>query len=76
MDWLIRNWFWIVLVVVFIGMHLFGHGGHGSHGRKEHNGGHGGGCGGSGVRKDESDQKRQHPMPEESQSREGHPHNH
>lgn len=37
MDWLAQNWFWLVIFVLFIGMHLVGHGGHG---------GHGGCCGG------------------------------
>ncbi len=37
MDWLLANWFWILIFVLFIGMHLFGHGGHGGHS------GHGGG---------------------------------
>ena len=32
MDWLLANWFWILIFVLFIGMHLFGHGGHGGHG--------------------------------------------
>ena len=32
MDWLAQNWFWVALVGVFIGMHLFGHGGCGGHG--------------------------------------------
>lgn len=31
MDWIVQNWVWIVVFVVFIGMHLFGHGGHGGH---------------------------------------------
>lgn len=38
MEWLGQNWFWVVVLVAFVGMHLFGHGGHGGHG--------GGGCGG------------------------------
>ena len=38
MDWLTQNWIWVVFFVLFIGMHLFGHGGHGG----------GGGCGGGG----------------------------
>ena len=29
MDWLLTNWFWILVFVLFIAMHLFGHGGHG-----------------------------------------------
>ena len=32
MDWIVQNWVWIVVFVVFVGMHLFGHGGHGGHG--------------------------------------------
>lgn len=37
MAWLTANWFWVVIFIAFIAMHLFGHGGHGSHR------GHGGG---------------------------------
>lgn len=37
MEWLSQNWFWLVIFVIFMAMHLFGHQGHG---------GHGGGCGG------------------------------
>ena len=37
MEWLTANWFWILIGVLFVGMHLFGHGGHGGHA------GHGGG---------------------------------
>lgn len=40
MQWLAENWVWIVVFIVFVGMHMFGHGGHG--GRGGH-GGHGGG---------------------------------
>ena len=29
MDWLLANWFWILIFGLFIAMHLFGHGGHG-----------------------------------------------
>jgi len=32
MDWAVENWFWILIFVLFIVMHLFGHGGHGGHG--------------------------------------------
>ncbi|MCL5802038.1 MAG: DUF2933 domain-containing protein [Gammaproteobacteria bacterium] len=32
---------WVLFLVLFIGMHLFGHGGHGGHGGRG-----GGGCGG------------------------------
>ena len=36
MEWVRANWFWIILIAVFIGIHLFGHGGmHGGHGGKE-----------------------------------------
>ncbi len=31
MEWIVENWFWILLGLAFIAMHLFGHGGHGSH---------------------------------------------
>ena len=29
MDWLAQNWIWVVFFILFIGMHLFGHGGGG-----------------------------------------------
>jgi len=29
MEWLTANWFWVLIAVVFVGMHFFGHGGHG-----------------------------------------------
>jgi len=32
MEWLAENWFWLLIGIVFVGMHLFGHGGHGGHG--------------------------------------------
>ena len=32
MTWFTENWFWILIFVAFIAMHLVGHGGHGSHG--------------------------------------------
>ena len=35
MDWLSQNWFFVLLLVAFVGMHLFGHGGHGGHSRRE-----------------------------------------
>ena len=37
MAWLTENWFWLLVSVGFVAMHLFGHGGHGGHV------GHGGG---------------------------------
>jgi len=39
MDWLAQNWFWVVVLVLFFAVHLFGHGGHGGHGGHR---GHGG----------------------------------
>lgn len=38
MEWLAENWFSVLIAIVFVGMHMFGHGGHGGHG----GGGHGG----------------------------------
>jgi hypothetical protein len=32
MDWLVQNWFWLVVLVLFFAVHLFGHGGHVGHG--------------------------------------------
>lgn len=37
MAWFTANWFWVLIFIAFIAMHLFGHGGHGGHR------GHGGG---------------------------------
>jgi len=31
-EWLAENWFWVLVAVLFVVMHLFGHGGHGGHG--------------------------------------------
>ena len=31
MAWLTANWFWVLIFIAFIAMHLFGHGGHGGH---------------------------------------------
>jgi hypothetical protein len=36
MEWVMENWIFILFAVIFIGMHLSGHGccgGHGKHGR-------------------------------------------
>lgn len=36
-QWLVTNWFWILIVIAFIALHLFGYGGHGccgGHGEK------------------------------------------
>ena len=32
MQWLVTNWFWVLIGIAFIAMHLGGHGGHGGHG--------------------------------------------
>jgi hypothetical protein len=37
MEWLSENWLWILIFVIFIGIHLFGHGGHGKHGHNSKN---------------------------------------
>ena len=29
MEWINQNWFWLLIGIVFVGMHLFGHGGRG-----------------------------------------------
>lgn len=31
MAWLAANWFWVVVGIAFVAMHMFGHGGHGGH---------------------------------------------
>jgi len=36
MAWLARNWFWVLIGIAFIGMHVFGHGGHSGHGGGDH----------------------------------------
>ncbi len=46
MEWLVENWFWILIGILFIALHLFGHRGHGGRGSSGSNGGHGGCCGG------------------------------
>ena len=32
MVWITENWFWALIFVAFIAMHMFGHGEHGGHG--------------------------------------------
>ena len=32
MTWFTENWFWVLIFIAFIAMHMFGHGGHGGHG--------------------------------------------
>lgn len=58
MQWLAQNWFWIVISVLFIAMHLFGHGG--------------GGCGGHGGHR-RSD-KKDRDATDKSSSSTGHQH--
>ncbi len=29
MAWFAANWFWVLILIAFIAMHMFGHGGHG-----------------------------------------------
>lgn len=36
MEWLVANWFWVLIFVAFIALHLFGHGGHGGHHQRHH----------------------------------------
>ncbi len=37
MEWVIENWFFILLAIMFITMHIFGHGCYGRHkGHEEH----------------------------------------
>lgn len=28
MEWIVENWFWILIGILFVAMHIFGHGGH------------------------------------------------
>lgn len=32
MEWFTSNRFWVLILIVFLAMHMFGHGGHGGHG--------------------------------------------
>ena len=41
MAWLAANWFWVVIGIAFIAMHLFGHGGHSGHSHGSHQSGTG-----------------------------------
>ena len=43
MEWLAQNWFWVLIFIFFIAMHLFGHGhgGHGAHGSQGRSHDHG-----------------------------------
>lgn len=31
MEWLLQNWFFVLILVAFVGMHFFGHGCGGGH---------------------------------------------
>ncbi|MEQ1801862.1 MAG: DUF2933 domain-containing protein [Gammaproteobacteria bacterium] len=31
MTWFAANWFWVLVFIAFMAMHMFGHGGHGGH---------------------------------------------
>ena len=35
MEWLQTNWFWVLIGIAFVAMHLVGHGGHGGHGGRD-----------------------------------------
>ena len=35
MEWLAENWFAVLIGILFVGMHMFGHGGHGGHGKQD-----------------------------------------
>lgn len=50
MEWLAQNWIWVVIFVLFISMHLFGHR------RRGGGGGHGGCCGGDDQRPADGEQ--------------------
>ena len=40
MEWLTENWLWVLIGVLFVAFHLFGHGGHGGHGGTDKPSGH------------------------------------
>ena len=61
MAWLTANWFWVVIFVAFIGLHLFGHGGHGGHG-------------GEGRRRTTDDKEKEVPNRDTTPSSGGHQH--
>lgn len=59
MEWLRANGFWVLTLVAFFALHLFGHGGYGGHG--------------SHPRRDERDQSGGEPD-DERRRPSGHPH--
>jgi len=45
MEWIAENWFLMIIIILFVAMHLFGHGhgghgGHCGHGHKHDSGSH------------------------------------
>ena len=52
MAWVTANWFWVLIFIAFIAMHLFGHGAHGGHS------GHGGGDRQRGMDEGDKDEPR------------------
>lgn len=40
MEWLLDNWFWVLIGVLFVAMHLSGHCGSGRHGSTDKSSGH------------------------------------
>lgn len=72
MAWLTTNWFWLLMVLAFIGMHLFGHGGHRGHGG---HGGKGAQCGHNRQRADQvGDKNDDEASPAETGRSSGHQH--
>ena len=53
MAWFTANWFWVLVFIAFIAMHMFGHGGHGGH--SGHSGHSGRGAGGPQQRGEDPD---------------------
>lgn len=39
MEWFAENWLWVLIGILFVAMHLFGHGGHGGHNGQGERGG-------------------------------------
>ena len=65
MAWFTENWFWILIFIAFIAMHMFGHGGHGGHGS------HGGGDPNRSADQTDNDEAQKRPV---NTSSGGHPH--
>jgi hypothetical protein len=36
MEWFSENWFWVLILILFVWMHMGGHGCHGGHGKHSH----------------------------------------